>query len=446
MRRFTHALLIVITACLVATPALAIVDFSWEVDHYVQFEGEWGYLEYHGIITNTGDGRETYVIDKSEIIPDDFAWSASICVGDFCYAPFINNVVTEAIDPGNTVDIRIDIVVGLEVTTGYGQLIVSTLSGSGPVMTKHFAAIHTSCDLLVVDDYDEEYGIWPSFTTVSDNLGDKAVGHWPRAWEAPDTDDLQVLPMAFWLCADTGTSLDADDRAALGPFLDAGGQLLVAGEDIAWNLCDPGSPDYSAASNDWVESFFDISYLLDSGSLEIQGVPGSDVGHGLQFPLPGGADPDIIALGRPGSYQFESVDFGPTGVLVTDVKRLLYLGFNLADVPMGELATLLEGACDALATPSASDTPVLPAALVLHQNVPNPFNPKTTLRFAAPAAGLARIDVMDVTGRRVAALVHEVEAGENQLQFTGDGLASGTYFYRVSLGVEAAVGKMTLLK
>ncbi len=445
MRKYTHALLLVLAACLAATPALATVDFTWDVDHYIQFGGEFAYIEFHGVVTNTGDERVTFTVNKSAIIPDDFMWSASICVGEFCYAPFVEYVETDAIDPGNSVDVRIDMVVGQTITTGYGELIVGTLSG-GPVMTKHFAAIHTSCDCLIVDDYDEEYGIWPSFTTVSDNLGDKNAGHWPRAWEAPDTDDLQVLPMAAWLCADTGTSLDADDRAAIGPFLDAGGHLLVAGEDIAWNLCDPASPDYSAASNDWVESFFDITYLLDSGSLEIQGAPGSDVGQGLNFPLPIGADPDVIALGRAGSYQFESVGFGATGVLVTDVKRLLYLGFNLADVPMGELAVLLEGACDALATPSASDTPALPAALVLRQNAPNPFNPKTTLRFAAPAAGLARIDVMDVRGRRVAAMVHEVEAGENQFQFTGDGLSSGTYFYRVSLGDESAVGKMTLLK
>jgi hypothetical protein len=446
MRKYTHALLLVLAASLVATPALALIDFTWDVDHHVQFGGDFTYLEYHGIVTNTGDERVTYTIDKSAIIPDDFMWSASICVGDFCYAPFVDYVETDAIDPGLSVDVRIDIVVGMTVTTGYGELIVGTVEAGGPVMTKHFAAIHTSCDCLIVDDYDEAYGVWPSFTTVSDNLTGKIAGHWPRAWEAPDTDDLQTLPMAAWLCGDTGTGLDADDRAAIGPFLDAGGRMLVAGEDIAWNLCDPASPDYSTGSNDWVESFFDITYQLDSGSPDITGLPGSDVGQGLSFSLPGDADPDIIALGRAGGYQFESVGFAATGVLVTDVKRLLFLGFNLAEVPAGELTTLLSGACDALALPSASDTPALPAGLVLHQNAPNPFNPKTTLRFAAPAAGLARIDVMDVTGRRVAALLQEVEAGENQFQFTGDGLASGTYFYRVSLGDESAVGKMTLLK
>ena len=83
MRKYTHALLLVLAASLVATPALALIDFTWDVDHHVQFGGDFTYLEYHGIVTNTGDERVTYTIDKSAIIPDDFMWSASICVGDF---------------------------------------------------------------------------------------------------------------------------------------------------------------------------------------------------------------------------------------------------------------------------------------------------------------------------------------------------------------------------
>lgn len=440
MRKITPVLLAVLLACLAAAPALAVADFTWEVVHHIQHGPDFTYLEYHGVVTNTGDARDSFTIHKSAILPDgSFSWAASICVGEFCYAPFVDDVTTDSIDPGGTLDIRIDITIGTELGNAYGQLTVGSVLDPLVTMTKSFAAIHDDCDLLVVDDTGEGYGAYASFDALQAALGGKVAGHWPRDLELPLLADLQTWPMTFWT-ADVAPTLDADDRALLESFLAADGSLLLSGEDLAYDVCEVD------LDCDWLMNTCGLVYLGDNGSPTIEGVAGSDVGDGLGFTLAGGADPDLVGLARGGAVQFESVGSGATGILQTDGARLLYLGFNLVDVPGASLTPLLAASCDALAQPSSSGTPGLPTALVLHQNQPNPFNPKTNLRFAAPAAGTARIEVMDVTGRQVAAFGASVREGENTLPFDGNGLASGTYLYRVVLGDEVVAGKMTLLK
>jgi hypothetical protein len=95
------------------------------------------------------------------------------------------------------------------------------------------------------------------------------------------------------------------------------------------------------------------------------------------------------------------------------------------------------------ATP-VRDTPVLRASL---SNQPNPFNPSTTIQFSAPKAGRATLAVFDLRGHKVASLLDgELAAGPHSLQFSGEGLPSGTYFYRLSGDGYEVTEKMQLVK
>lgn len=77
--------------------------------------------------------------------------------------------------------------------------------------------------------------------------------------------------------------------------------------------------------------------------------------------------------------------------------------------------------------------PVLPANSALMQNFPNPFNPATTIRFFLKSAGPARLEILNVLGQQVAILLDgEMEAGLQSLSFSGEGLAAGLYFYRLT--------------
>lgn len=103
----------------------------------------------------------------------------------------------------------------------------------------------------------------------------------------------------------------------------------------------------------------------------------------------------------------------------------------------------------------AARTP-LPRRAFLAQNVPNPFNPMTRIEYGVPAGGTervpVRIDVYDVRGRHVRALVRGVQApGTYTALWDGrddDGrpVQSGVYFYRLHAATEHATRKMLLLR
>jgi len=76
----------------------------------------------------------------------------------------------------------------------------------------------------------------------------------------------------------------------------------------------------------------------------------------------------------------------------------------------------------------------VPKNLVLFQNYPNPFNPRTTLGFRLQVAGFITLKVYDALGREVRTVMQEYGSpGEYVMEFDASGLASGVYFYRLTV-------------
>lgn len=94
----------------------------------------------------------------------------------------------------------------------------------------------------------------------------------------------------------------------------------------------------------------------------------------------------------------------------------------------------------------------VPSAYLLARNVPNPFNPRTTIEFALPRAEAVRLTIHGIDGRLVRVLVDEVRpAGRHTVAWdgrdgAGRGVATGSYFYTLDAGSFRQVRKMTLLK
>jgi hypothetical protein len=97
-----------------------------------------------------------------------------------------------------------------------------------------------------------------------------------------------------------------------------------------------------------------------------------------------------------------------------------------------------------------SQTP--PATCFLAQNVPNPFNPRTTIRFDLPAAGPVRLAVYDVAGRLVRVLVEgERAAGSYEAVWdgrdaSGRSAPSGSYLARLVAGGEVEGVRLSLVR
>lgn len=98
-------------------------------------------------------------------------------------------------------------------------------------------------------------------------------------------------------------------------------------------------------------------------------------------------------------------------------------------------------------TTEVDDNPIIISTFKLEQNYPNPFNPETVISFSLPKAGLATLKIYDALGREVATLTnHVMAAGEHQIRWHSNGLASGVYFYRLHAGEFAATRKLLILQ
>ena len=97
---------------------------------------------------------------------------------------------------------------------------------------------------------------------------------------------------------------------------------------------------------------------------------------------------------------------------------------------------------------------------ILYQNYPNPFNPSTKIKYSIKILpkssllikgrlkeGFITIKVYDILGKEVATLVDEYKpAGNYEVEFNGENLPSGVYYYQLKDGDFKETKKMLLLK
>lgn len=93
-----------------------------------------------------------------------------------------------------------------------------------------------------------------------------------------------------------------------------------------------------------------------------------------------------------------------------------------------------------------------PVSFALHANMPNPFNPETSIGFDLAQAGWVQLEIFDALGQKVQTLVSgQRSAGVHQVLWRGvdergQRVSSGVYFYRLQTGDYRQMRRMLLLK
>jgi hypothetical protein len=101
-------------------------------------------------------------------------------------------------------------------------------------------------------------------------------------------------------------------------------------------------------------------------------------------------------------------------------------------------------------SPVPDGTPPLRPRLL--GNYPNPFNPRTTIRFSLDASRPVRISIYDLGGRLVKLLIDGVRPpGEQEIEWDGttrDGrpCPAGVYFVHLKTEGERDTGRLSLIK
>jgi hypothetical protein len=317
--------------------------------------------------------------------------------------------------------------------------------------------------VLIVDDDGTQ-----TLETYYENAmpGFLVQGTWNRSLAPITAAEIQNFPEVVWFTGNSTPTLNADDRSAITAYLAGGRGLLLSGQDVAYDLCDPASPNYSAANVTWYETTLKSQYVNNnSTSLNLVGVAGDPISNGLNLTIQGGdgannqTDPDVIrpltGAGTAWTYQTGGTT-AATRVLGTGY-RAVNLGFGLEAVSSAaNREQVMTNALSWLAeSPVAVDDAgagAVPGAFRLEQARPNPFNPSTTIAFTLDRPGAARLRIIDAAGHAVRVLADETLAAGRHVRTwdgrdeSGRGMASGVYLAELTVGGGTEWVKLNLVR
>ena len=150
---------------------------------------------------------------------------------------------------------------------------------------------------------------------------------------------------------------------------------------------------------------------------------------------------DIVSLVSGGPFIIEPGDS-------IEVTLALLAGQNAGDLYANAAAARERY----LLATDADEIAARPETFTLSQNYPNPFNPTTTIQFSLPEAGEVSLEVFNILGQRVNSVVTGMlPPGTHTVRWDGtdcrgSSVASGVYFYRLTVAGQTETRKMTLLK
>lgn len=125
---------------------------------------------------------------------------------------------------------------------------------------------------------------------------------------------------------------------------------------------------------------------------------------------------------------------------------------TVADIVCGKTVTLSPFALAKAVSPTGTPPERAPTLTRLHPPHPNPFNPRTVIRYELAQAGPVELSIHDVRGRLVRRLENGPRpAGSHELIWNGTdsagrGVASGVYFVRLVSSSYRAEQKVTLVR
>jgi hypothetical protein len=119
---------------------------------------------------------------------------------------------------------------------------------------------------------------------------------------------------------------------------------------------------------------------------------------------------------------------------------ILQIDYNLGRVKMLILSTTSQ-------TVGINEMTTVEPEFHLKQNYPNPFNPMTVIEYSLEKNSNIKVSLFDINGKLVKVLEEgNKPSGSYKYNFNATGLASGTYFYQLTVNGNPLSKKMLLIK
>lgn len=448
----------------------SIVDFQFDKDDWVLKKTEiittpiFQYVD-HQLVDSTGNNNE--IADPGETVDVLLRITNT---GILC-----REIAARLITSDPSIEAPAQTFRWLDLTTGYENL-KNDLEFSLPITVKPGAASHLAL-LKIQFDADHDYTSLDSFyikigsptiLLVDDDAGANYEQYLTQSmalskiysdtWEVTSNgfpgfaDVLQNYQIVIWFTGDDRTtSLTRDEQNSLAEFLDHGGNLVLTGQNIGYDLVTDGAPEDSL----FFTNYLHADFVADTvSSTRLIGASGDPIASGMFVFIDekvGGArnqqSPDAISP-RDGAVAFLKYipQMSAAAIRYVDGAKnynLAYLGFGMEGIsgPYQDSAQkLLEKILSWFSKPTGVENTTInsaPQKFQLEQNYPNPFNPSTTIRYHLAEPGHVQLAIYNLSGQQIRTLLDQRQlAGSYESTWDGaddNGLkvASGVYIYRI---------------
>jgi len=267
----------------------------------------------------------------------------------------------------------------------------------------------------IVNPYGNDSATWKG---VWENVDPVGSGAQPEDDHTPDGTHCGITQQHVEGDDDTVDDVDYGNTTLLSPTYDLTGATTASIRYWKW-YSNNGPDEWEVwLSNDGGDTFTSV----ESTPSSTNGWEVMDHDLADHFPAPGHV-----------RLKFIAQDFGAHDIVEAGVDDIAILA-------------LVEDLTD------AEDGMTVQFATELAQNIPNPFNPRTEIRFNLSEAESVHLAVFDAQGRLLEELVTgTLAAGEHRviwdgLDADGKAVASGVYLYRLKAGEDVQSKRMLLLK
>ncbi|MDZ7724950.1 MAG: FlgD immunoglobulin-like domain containing protein [candidate division KSB1 bacterium] len=206
-------------------------------------------------------------------------------------------------------------------------------------------------------------------------------------------------------------------------------------------------------SGDEIAVFNPDTLLVDSFVLEQQLAPAPDEYEILRAGL---SDSNTVGFNEGDTLRFRFWDFSDQKETIIDYDDIEFLNANTGEPVDGIYRTEMSSIAIKIhhggAHSHVSEAEQVNNDFRLDANVPNPFNPVTTLCYSLSRTGHVALNIFDLTGRHIRELVNDIQRnGTYSVQWDGTDeqgipVASGMFFYRLSTDMYQETRKMSLIR
>ena len=428
-----------------------VIDATLDAPSNVVMSGTSGTAnDFNFTAGNSSNSSEDFVYTLTTDAPAN--WTGSFSVGSNNYT----NTATITVAPGATNPVSIHVTPGLTPAVAkYTLSISSTLFPNSPPMAMTVYVISNVTDLIVNN---------------SAGLGDGTSGT-AAGWQADYLTALQSTGITTYGITDNNVAMRASmDNALTGvrnmyynvgwtfpcletnwvnqlqAYMDNGGDLFMAGQDVAWSVFDAASTQGNTVNQNFMNTYMGADYVSDGvtadnnlNAVSTDPVFGTVTSPSALFNYYGGSYffPDNLSLSGTGIDVFHyNTATKIAGIRNTNgTHKSVFLAPGLEMIQDANTKNLIISLSRQWFEGSLSAPEFDAAMLSLGQNFPNPTSDVTSIPLNNINNNMTLI-VNDVMGRIVLNL--PVDAKAQSVNLNTLPLTNGIYYYHVSNGTQVS--------